>query len=51
MTTLTIPGINNQVFRVIQWVPIVINISNISPWNYPIVCTSMGMKQWEIIIE
>lgn len=51
MNTLTIPGIDNKVYRILQWIPIWIHIVNAKPGKYNIVCSSMWMKQWEIIIK
>ena len=51
MINLTIPGIDNNVYLVKKWVPITINILNVKKWKYNIVCWTMWMKQWEIIIQ
>ena len=51
MTTLTIPGIDNTTHNIIQAIPIGIHIIDAKPGKYNIVCSSMGMKQGEIIIQ
>lgn len=51
MSTLTIPWIDNKTHNIIQAIPIGIYIVNAKPGKYNIVCSSMGMKQWEIIIQ
>lgn len=51
MTTLTIPGIDGSVHQVLAWKPIWITIVDAKPGKYNIICTTMGMKQGEIIIE
>jgi len=51
MSTLTIPGIDKTIHQVLAgksiWIPIV----NAKPGKYNIVCSTMWMKQWEIIIQ
>lgn len=51
MSTLTIPGIDKSIHKVLAgksiWIPIV----NAKPGKYNIVCSTMWMKQWEIIIQ
>lgn len=51
MSTLMIPKINNEVFRVTNWEKIIYKVYNIKKWIYRIVCASMGMYQWEIIVK
>jgi len=48
---LTIPGIDEKEYLIKKWIPIVINIKNIAPWRYNVVCTAMGMKHGTIIIK
>lgn len=51
MSTLTIPWLDNRVHRVLQDYPIITYIKDAKPGKYNVVCSSMGMPQWEIIIE
>ena len=51
MSTLMIPKINGKVSQIINWKPIEYIISNIKKWTYNIVCASMWMYQWEIIVK
>lgn len=51
MWTLTIPTLNNKVFNVQAGVPIIYELVKTQPWVHKIVCSSMGMVQWAIIIE
>lgn len=49
--SMTIPGIDNTEHLIKKWVPIVINIENKKTWRYKIVCGSMWMYMWNIIIK
>lgn len=51
MSTQVIPDISKQVSYVLKWVPIEYEILNAKVWTYNIVCTSMWMKQGEIVVE
>lgn len=51
MSTLTIPGIDKTIHQVLAGKTIGIPIVNAKPGKYNIVCSTMGMKQWEIIIQ
>lgn len=51
MSTLTIPGIDKTIHQVLAGKTIGIPIVNAKPGTYNIVCSTMGMKQWEIIIQ
>lgn len=51
MSTQLIPKIRSKVSYVREWQDIVYNINNARPWNYEIVCGSMWMLQWTIIIK
>lgn len=51
MTTLTIPWIDKKIHKVTQGIPIWIEVINAKPGKYNIVCSTMWMKQWEIIIQ
>ncbi len=51
MSTLTIPGIDKTIHQVLAGKTIGIPIINAKPGKYNIVCSTMGMKQWEIIIQ
>ena len=45
MSTLTIPGIDKTIHKVLAGKTIGIPIVNAKPGTYNIVCSSMGMKQ------
>lgn len=51
MSTLTIPGIDKTIHKVLAGKSIGIPIVNAKPGTYNIVCSTMWMKQWEIIIQ
>ncbi|MGE4443691.1 MAG: sulfite exporter TauE/SafE family protein [Candidatus Altimarinota bacterium] len=51
MSTLTIPGIDKTIHQVLAGKTIGISIVNAKPGTYNIVCSTMGMKQGEIIIQ
>ena len=51
MSTQVIPGISSKISYVKKWVPIEYEIYNAKVWNYKIVCSSMWMRQWEIVVR
>ncbi len=51
MATQLIPKLNTKVSRIQKWVPIVYEINNAKPWTYEIVCWTMWMLQWKIVVE
>lgn len=51
MSTQVIPGISNRVTPVVEWQDIIYNIYNAKPGKFNIVCASMWMTQWQIIIK
>lgn len=51
MWTLTIPTISNKVHKVQTWVPIIYDLIDVQPWVHRVVCSSMWMVQWAIIIK
>lgn len=51
MSTQAIPRLSNKVSYVKSGVTIIYEIYNAKPWKYDIVCASMWMTQWQIIIE
>lgn len=51
MSSLTIPGIDNKIHSIFQWIRIVIPIVNAPKWKYEIVCSTMWMSQWTLIIQ
>lgn len=51
MSTLVVPWISNEINDVKAWEPIVYKIYNAKPWKYSMVCASMWMTQWQIIIK
>lgn len=51
MSTQVIPKISNKVSYIKAWVPIEYKIQNAKPWTYNIVCTSMWMVQWQILVK
>lgn len=51
MSTQIIPKISNKVSYIKKWVPIEYELLNAKAWTYNIVCASMWMSQWQIIVE
>lgn len=51
MSTLVIPKINNEVHPIKKWIPISYTLNNLEKWTYRVVCWSMWMSQWEIVVE
>lgn len=51
MTTQVIPKLSRNVSYVQAGVPIIYEIENAKKWTYPIVCASMGMSQWVIVVK
>jgi sulfite exporter TauE/SafE len=51
MWTLTIPTLSSKVYTVKSWVPIIYDLVNTQVWTHRIVCSSMWMVQWAIIIK
>ncbi len=51
MATLTIPKLSRDIHYVRKWVPITYDIINAKKGIYNIVCSSMWMQQWTIIVN
>ena len=51
MSTQAIPTISKKASYVKKGVPIEYEIYNAQPWTHNIVCTSMWMKQWKIVVN
>jgi hypothetical protein len=51
MATLTIPRLSRDIHYVRKWVPITYDIINAKKGIYNIVCSSMWMQQWTIIVN
>lgn len=51
MSTQAIPTLSKNTSYVKKWVPIEYEIYNAQAWTHNIVCTSMWMKQWKIVIS
>lgn len=51
MSTMILPGIDSTPHSIKQWVPITYMVQNAQIWQYSFVCSSMGMKQWVLIVE
>ncbi|EKD24687.1 MAG: hypothetical protein ACD_80C00170G0001 [uncultured bacterium (gcode 4)] len=51
MGTMTIPGIDENVYPIKAGQPITITIDNAQAGNYEVICWAMGMYQWSIIIQ
>jgi plastocyanin domain-containing protein len=51
MVSLTIPGLDRGVNRIIKWQPITYKFTNIQKGTYTIVCWTMGMYQGKIIVQ
>jgi hypothetical protein len=51
MVTQTIPGLDNKVHTIVKWQPIIYKFTNIQKGSYDVVCGTMGMYQWKIIVQ
>lgn len=51
MSTQVIPKLSRDVNRIIKWQKIIYKIINAKKWEYPIVCWTMWMYQWQIIVQ
>lgn len=51
MVTMTIPSLDRTVHRIIKDQRISYKFNNIKKWSYPIVCGTMGMYQWKILVQ
>ena len=51
MSTQAIPSLSSKTSYVKKWVPIEYEIYNAKVWTLNIVCTSMWMRQWQIVIR
>ena len=51
MSTLVSPKLSGIVFNVTKWKIISYEIKNAKPGKYPLVCSSMWMEQWVIIVK
>lgn len=51
MVTETIPGIDNNIYTIVKWQPIIYKIVNIKKGEYNVVCWTMWMYQGKIIVQ
>lgn len=51
MWTMIIPKISNEVNRIIKWQAIVYKLEWLKKGIYPVVCSSMWMYQWELVVK
>ncbi len=51
MSTMIIPKISRDVHRIVKWQAIVYKLDGLKKWKYPVVCASMWMYQWELVVE
>ena len=51
MNTMTIPGLDSNVYPVKNGVPVTITINNAKAGNYEVICGAMGMHQGNIVIQ
>lgn len=51
MSTMIIPKVSRDVHRIIKGQPIIYELVWLKKWKYPVVCASMGMYQWELIVK
>ncbi len=51
MFAATVPTLWNETWTIKSWETFSIKLTQASPGTYPVVCTSMGMKQWEIVVK
>lgn len=51
MFAATVPKLWPENRIISAWETFSIKLAQASPGTYPVVCTSMGMKQWEIVVK
>lgn len=51
MVTQTIPGLDRKVNTIIKWQPILYKFTNIKAGTYNVICWTMWMYQWQIIVK
>ena len=51
MNTMTIPGLDDNVYPVKKDTPVTITIDNAKAGNYEVICGAMGMHQGNIVIQ
>ena len=51
MVTQTIPGLDRNVYTIVKWQPIVYKFTNIKTGTYNVVCWTMWMYQWKIVVQ
>ncbi len=51
MSTQTIPKLSSKVSYILKWQAITYDINNAKQWEYDVVCGTMWMWQWVIIVK
>ena len=51
MVTQTIPGLDSTVHTIVKGKPIIYKFANIKKWTYNVICWTMWMFQWKIIVQ
>jgi hypothetical protein len=51
MYAATVPTLSSETWDVKSWETFSIKLTNAAPGRYPVVCTSMGMRQGEIVVQ
>lgn len=51
MFAATVPTLWSEVWNIKAWETFTIKVVNAKVGTYPVICTSMGMKQGEIIVK
>lgn len=51
MVTQTIPGLDRKVHTIAKWQAITYKFTNIKAGTYNVVCWTMGMYQWKIVVQ
>lgn len=51
MNTMIIPKISREVNRIVKWQAIIYKFDGLKKWTYPVVCASMWMYQWELVVK
>lgn len=51
MYAATVPTLSSEVWNIKAGETFTIQIDNAKSGTYPVVCTSMGMRQWEIVVQ
>ena len=51
MFAATVPTLWSDVWNIKAGEPFTIKVDDAKVWTYPVICTSMGMKQWDLVVQ